>query len=768
VNCVRHRLARRVRAAARRRVVLLHGSAGCGKSVALAQYLAEVRSPHAVFAVRHEHGRVAAFARGLAEAFDPVAPGTARSLGSAYSSARRSGRGWDAVAGWLAGQLRGPATVAVDQLHRLGDDPATHAFLSKVVEASAPDIRWLIATRSTAALPLPRWLAAGLADASIDEETLGVESRDVLEIATALGTSPAFVESLRLLHDGSIGAIVDGVSGADAAWRRLTRCTDVLIALAALPELDAAILNGLDAEARRLLAEIEIAIPFAGPAAEGPRAIDESIRTRAYALAERDDPAAIARGRIAAARTLEAAGRFATALGLYVAAAAGDDVLRMLDRHGFDLQEGGYADVVVDAIASVPPEARRRSYVALALEATDESYRGRYDVSEAWFEHALRLAPDEQQRVRIDIAFAVELLRRGRADAFERLARLATVATDRAHAVSILGSLATAHATAGRLAEAQRCIDDALAGLPLVTDVAIRATVHQRAAFVALTAGNAGEAARQADVAAALAREHGNDDLVAVARSVTYVVAFSFDDDPGRALSALNEIGAAAQRLGNGLFRRFALIGRYLIAAERCDRAELQELDSHLAGEELEASLKHAEEGLLPARALRLSWSGDFAGAHAVVEYSAQRQPAAEMRALRWAEIAVYAAGARRLSEASGAIESARAELETLGAARSVESVRARLLAALASTIVRRTSVARILLNEVKPDLARWPRWGTLHAVLQTMAVRDDSGRHAERMLDLLEEMRAAGLGGWAGLIEQLPAGEPAGFAVQP
>ena len=754
----RPRVLRKIRFAARRRIVVVHGEAGCGKSVAIGQYVAELREPRALFIARFEHAGVSAFARGLAQALAPVAPAVLQLLPFAFSSARRQTDPWGTIALWIAENLASPITIAVDQLHRLADDDRAFDFLNRLVDGTAPHVRWIFGTRSTAALPLPRWLASGTADASIDDSALCLEPGEVPGLAASVHADAAFVDSLRAQHAGAIGAIVDSAGAWESKWRTFEPRAEYLVALAALPHIDAEVLTHLPPQASDVLTEMEVAL---GPAFTGPldgerRQLDERVRTRAYALAA-GDTGTIDRGRILAARALEAVGRKDMALQLFVAARADGDVMRILGHHGFELEEGGSADIVAAAIASLPVAQRRATAIALMLEAIDEASRGRYDVSESWFEQALQSAVDDGQRMRVDIAYAVSLLRRGRADAFERLEALAATADDVAHAVSILASLATAHATADRLDKATACIAEALAALPGVDDIAVRATVHQRAAFVALSAGDAIEAERHATLAATLAAEHGNDELVAVARSVSYVVAVSYEDDPERALEALGAIAKASARLGNAIFRRFALIGSSLIHAERYDVSALAKVEAQLADEELEASRKHVDEGLLPARALHHSWTGDFHTAHQMLAFSAGRQPNPETRALRWAEIAFYAAVAGCESDANPALTNAHDGLRSMVSRRSVESLRARLLLALTLLVLGRRADAGNVLAEVAPDVAQWPRWRCVYAFISAAQRADDEMDSPEAMLGWIGEMHNAGLGGWAHMIASIP-----------
>ena len=113
--------------------------------------------------------------------------------------------------------------------------------------------------------------------------------------------------------------------------------------------------------------------------------------------------------------------------------------------------------------------------------------------------------------------------------------------------------------------------------------------------------------------------------------------------------------------------------------------------------------MQHVEEGLLPARALRLCWRGDFEAAHQLLAFSAGRQPTPESQALRWAEVAVYAAAAGRESSAAGAVAKAQEELAAPCESRSVEALRANLLVALALLMLGRNRQAALALSAPRP-----------------------------------------------------------------
>jgi ATP/maltotriose-dependent transcriptional regulator MalT len=72
------------------RIAFVIAPAGFGKSVAVRHYLESVRIDHVRFALRGEHATLLGFARGLAEALQPVVPGAIRSIAEAYEKATAS------------------------------------------------------------------------------------------------------------------------------------------------------------------------------------------------------------------------------------------------------------------------------------------------------------------------------------------------------------------------------------------------------------------------------------------------------------------------------------------------------------------------------------------------------------------------------------------------------------------------------------------------------------------------------------------------------
>jgi len=88
----RQRVVRGLERAARRRIVVVTGRRGSGKSIALSAFAASTGA--VTYVVREEHDTAAAFARGLVEALAHARPDLLRTLSAAYAACGgENGRG---------------------------------------------------------------------------------------------------------------------------------------------------------------------------------------------------------------------------------------------------------------------------------------------------------------------------------------------------------------------------------------------------------------------------------------------------------------------------------------------------------------------------------------------------------------------------------------------------------------------------------------------------------------------------------------------------
>src|SRR5271154_4522225 len=94
-------------------ILLLLAPAGCGKSVALQQFLAGHEIPSVRYDVRPEHGSLLGFVRGLADAAHEIAPGARATVAEAFRNAGSPSR--IDLADWMSTHLRHfRGTIAID------------------------------------------------------------------------------------------------------------------------------------------------------------------------------------------------------------------------------------------------------------------------------------------------------------------------------------------------------------------------------------------------------------------------------------------------------------------------------------------------------------------------------------------------------------------------------------------------------------------------------------------------------------------------------
>lgn len=757
-----------------RHVTIVCGSGGAGKSTAIGAYLRALGGRKAHYAPSPSARKLVAFVRGLADEFRDSLPALTHGLGSAATSASRTTRPATTLANWFVDHLGESAvTLALDDLHLVDDCDEITEFIVRAVERSGDQVHWILGLRSTLAFPMATWLAAERADLHIDETALAFTADEAAALAARMGIEGRAAEAALEISSGHAGrlllALVRGAAAqsseqefehllesatADFVQHLTAEQLRGLHALIHLPALDEALLARIPL-GHEVAALLEVRAPFALALTQ------KRHMTRAFAaIAERSSPASQdvrIEATALAIRALEEGGVPTTALRVAAAAGASSAVLGVLERHGFALSDGGYGDLIEDALRVVAAPERSRSSVALALEAMRESDLGRHDVADAWFAHAAEIAPTPLARARVHYVYAGNLLRRGRLDCIEILESIVGEHTTPELEASAIAALGAAYGAAGRWNDARRRIDEALLRVDDIVDIATRASVYQSAAYVALQDHDAEAAERYAGIALSLSDEHGYDRIVVLALILRYVVASSYKDDIATALGVLRSLETYANRLGNAYFRRYALLGQLESHAERGDRRELERAEQALASEEVENDVQHAEEALFPSRAMRLAWTGDFVGAYRMLASSAERNMDLEQRASRWSEIAVYAAAGDLDDTAIGAIAAARKALRSATFSVSAILVRTRLNLALAALLLGRVRSSALLLASTETMAAALPRLRKFHALLRAMLDRRRGSPNHEEILRLLETMSDEGFGGIARIVEAIP-----------
>jgi tetratricopeptide (TPR) repeat protein len=211
--------------------------------------------------------------------------------------------------------------------------------------------------------------------------------------------------------------------------------------------------------------------------------------------------------------------------------------------------------------------------------------------------------------------------------------------------------------------------------------------------------------------------------------------------------------------------RLFALTGSFDIAAELGDTERLARMERMLRAHELNYSDQWVGQSLLPSQALRLAARGDFDEAFRLLAPTAERQPTDDRRAERFAEIALYAAGAGYLHEARAAIAGALERVDTLQAGMR-RTLRVNAILAVALYLVGRRSDARERLQKAAPaEQHASLRTRVLIQALKVLFERWDGAENFDRLLDALEALRTSDFGGIAAVFAALPYRVPVSAA---
>ncbi len=181
-------------------------------------------------------------------------------------------------------------------------------------------------------------------------------------------------------------------------------------------------------------------------------------------------------------------------------------------------------------------------------------------------------------------------------------------------------------------------------------------------------------------------------------------------------------------------------------------RKSLQFFDVHY--EELDTT-----EGVLPSRSLELAWQRRFEEAYRLLLPSASQQAEFDRGALRWAEVALYAAACGARTVAVSALGRVRRELAR-GSSVTVRVFRARAYAACALALLGRYRAAKSILSSVY-SLAPGRRMRAIAAaVLQCVGALQ--GTWDKREFDAaMERLRECDAGGIAKALLSLPLQPP-------
>ena len=724
----RERIVERIRRSANRRIALVVAAAGFGKSIAVRESL-EPGDGDTYYRVSRDANTLLAFVRGLTDTLEGSVPGAHLSLAIAYERAIQSPAPASELARWLGEHLREAATlrIVIDDLHNATATEIPE-FIRVSIEAAPEQIRWLLATRDASALPVASWLAHNACDIPIGEDDLRFTFGEVPDdIVRLTGGWPAAV-GLAFALDGPLPEQGDTPL---ATYRELARRV-----LDAMPEPG------------------RTALVTSAVFADGP--FDSLFRDFLLERLHSAGPDVERDALVAAAAACEQNGDVRSAMTFYQRTNAPDDVSRLLAGNGVALMDGGFADVVDAAIANLDRNEFDGGPAIMLLKAIRDARFARFDSAEAWFQLAIAATDDDDLRLRIVHRYALDLLRRGRVDAIDVLEPAVRSARSEHEFLPLLNAtLATAYALVDRFADARTAIASATDRLSPDLPAALRTRAYHQAAYVALRCGDIPEARRYAERVLDIAVPNGFYDLAARAHSILYEIAHAWDADPKRALAHVELVAAYGVKAGDTHIRQWALLTAYFIEAERGNATMMGTIERALNAPEVLQTTEETRATLLPGQALRATWSGDFGRAFRLVAGSAETLVSADRRALRWAEIALFAAAAGSLTEARAAAAAAQGELAAGQRGKHGAQGAAYLLVALSLLDQPMTWVTvRGLMHD---DARHTPEQLFLRAA-DALHNHWFAHRDHDAVLTALNALREHDFGGVAAMLESLPA----------
>jgi hypothetical protein len=745
--------------AARRPIAVVVAPAGFGKSALLRAFATMCESAVLVDLAGSEPTFHAAV-RDLCEALRSIAPGARLSFTSAYARAAERGERATALAVWLSRYLEGrDVTIVVDSVDRLGGEARLFSeFIEVLAGRGAFAPRLVVAARDTSDLPIPRWLAADLIAMPVGEPDLRWTVADARAAANGFGrtVSDHDLQRTLLAANGRAFAVLYALQvgqmpprGVDPGLALLHALTPdertYVLETCLLRSLDAGVLAAAGLPLHPLLEGQsglgKLIVDWEG----GGYRYDEGLRSRAEQTLRTDlsSHQCVAERMV---KALEAVDRVREALDIARNAHLHEHVHRLLHENGLRLEDRGDVDAVDAALELLPAEID--DAVILLLRATRESRLGRTDTSEAWFRHAIARAESRVVAAEAAYRLAREIVRRERVDAVELLEPYAddAVLGDDQRA-SILSVLAEAYLIAHRPDDARATLERALACSERA-DQATRAHVYTRASYVELYCGDHEHARRYATIGASIA-EQANLYVVATgAYSVLCNLAYDAGG-PAECLEHLERLGDCAVRSGNLDFHLYAIVAAYELHVERGDIAAIERLENDLRAFDVNYDDAPALDGLVPSRALFAGWSGAFEAAYEIIAPSGAHRSGMVRAALRWAEIALYAAAAGMREPSLDALRQFD-EAVVRDGTDSPRSIRAAILARLARAMLGED-------DELAFDAQLPPRLASLWTAVD-VAIRCRRGlASGEELLTALNDLERHELHGMAKLLAALP-----------
>jgi ATP/maltotriose-dependent transcriptional regulator MalT len=625
-------------------IALLIAPAGYGKSVALRQFLGTLSEPNARFALRAEHASLLGFLRGLAEASRESAPHAITALAGAYERTTGSPQRGTDLARWMDAHLESfSGVVAIDDLHVADGDPEVARFLTSLIERTKGRIRWILASRSTTGLPVGTWLAYRDADLPVDEHDLRFTLAEAREAAQRLGLSIRDEELNDLL------ALTEGWPAAMSFALRTSTHSSELRNVSALTRemiyrlLAEQVYSTLNEDERSLL-EVAIALPVIDVSVLERAGFDralpivERLRERTAFIYEESPgiyhchdlfreflrhQTALGGKRSQqivherAARALEGNDDVEHAIASYVIAGSSADVVRLLERNGFDLLERARGDVVAHALETLDEKTRRENPTVLALQGALQAIAGKFARAESLLRRALARAGNDRDLVATVSLRLASLMANQGGDAGDLLRAVGNdPEQSAAHRAEALSLIAGQRAVAGEAVAAHEAVARVEALLSEIDSDAVRAKVLHHIGIAFHHVGKPNRALQVLTQASELAIELHLYSLASRAQAVLSNLALHEEDDVERQLWYAQTAAETATKAGDAFALQTALLQILSAWMRQADVEKSIEIEQRL-GAIRKGDL--AARYLALFRSLRLAWEGRFGEAHQLV-----------------------------------------------------------------------------------------------------------------------------------------------------
>jgi ATP/maltotriose-dependent transcriptional regulator MalT len=778
----RPRLVERLKQDAFRRITLIAAPAGYGKSVLLREFAEQADTlPRVLYRVRSSNQTALGFVRGFVEALTTV--GLTPPLHEyVYSNGSRNKarlREW-----FLAAFSTFEGTVILDDLHLAAITKSQADFIARVIDGSRSEVRWIIAARTLARLPVASWIACGDAGVPVTDADLSLSTEEADTISRACGIADAslathvaglaqgwpaaFSFAVRLAANGSApGGVARQTSAfvyqllAEQVMETLQPTQrEFLLGTCLLPRLAPDSLAAhWQVDAPEIIRSLQRDVAFILPDEHGSFSYHDLFKDFLRAEVLKEPTTSVDRRIRGALEYLIRVEAYDAAVDLCIEMNAHDAAVETLERIGFLLIDSGYVDVVERAISAL--ESIREEPVVAALRACVEACQGNYVRADELFVCAIDLATGDQ-RARFASRYAVSLLNRreySRVDAILSSLDQAGVLTANVRAEA-LTLQAVRSAQLGHASAAQTALERALRLASSSKDSSLIALLHHRAAFVFYYLWDLGRARAYALSAIRLADRLKIAELGARARTALAAIAI----DQGDA-ATYREVNERLRSLAIASWDRnlafMTLVNLFEIEIEAGNVDASCEIDARLSTFDV-SLFRRANDNLIPARALQSAWRGDFNQAFSFVRGSAAQLPTPERRALRHAEIALYASCVGKEDEWGQSSRLAHDLLKKLdrGASRSVSrTVMARVILALAYALRAQGVVGTGVLERIAFYSARQRvMFQPLLESVRAFARWRSSGSHEseEQLKDSLVPLKASTFGGYASLIQKI------------